>query len=43
MTSTSLIHEAAHSKLVLWDTQRDGVRRVARVGLKMVGHVNTHG
>ena len=43
MTSTSLMHKAEHSKLMLWDTQRDGVGRVMGAGFRMVGHMDTHG
>ena len=45
MTSASLIHEAEHSKLVLWTSQSDGVgRKVGGVGggFWMGEHMYTH-
>ena len=35
MTSASLMHEARHSKPVLWDNQRDGVGREVGGGFMM--------
>ena len=35
MTSASLIHEAGHSELVLWDNPSDGGGRKMRVGFWM--------
>ena len=43
MISTSLMHEAGHSKLVIWDNPRDGVGREVGWGFRMVGHMYTHG
>ena len=42
MTSASSMHEAGHSKPVLWDNQRDGVGREAR-GFRMGGRMYTYG
>ena len=35
MTRASSMHEAGHSKLVLWNTQRDGVGREVGGGFSM--------
>ena len=41
MTSTSLMHEAEHSKLVLWDNQRDRVGKGDGRGVQDGGtHIN---
>ena len=41
MTSASSMHEAGHSKPVLWDTQRDGVGREVGGGFRLGGtHVH---
>ena len=37
MTSTNLMHEAGHPKIVLWDNQRDGVERKSGVWFRMGG------
>jgi len=37
------MHDAEHSKLMLWDTQRDGIGRVMGAGFRVVGHMDTHG
>jgi len=36
------MHEAGHSKLVIWDNPRDGVGREVGWGFRMVGHMYTH-
>ena len=41
MTSTSVMHEAGHSKMVLWDNQRDGVGREVIGGFRMGGNMHT--
>ena len=43
MTSTSLMHEAGHSKLVLWDNPEGWVGREVEGGFWVVGHMYTHG
>ena len=43
MTSASLVHEAVHSKLVLWDNPKGGVGREVGGVFRMVGHMYTHG
>ena len=34
------MHEAVHSKPMLWDTQRDGVGREVGACFRMEGHVH---
>ena len=43
MTRASLMHEAGHSKPVLWDNPEDGMGREVGVGFRMGGHMCTHG
>ena len=43
MTSANLMHEARHSKPVLWDNQKDVVGREDGGGFTMRGHMYTHG
>ena len=43
MTSASLMHEAGHSKLVLWDNHKDGVGREVGGDFTMGEHMCTHG
>ena len=43
MTSASLMHKAGHSKLCSETIQRDKVGRKVGGGLKMGGHMCTHG
>ena len=42
-SSASLMHDAGHSKLVLWDNPEGGVGRAVGGGFRMVGHMYTHG
>ena len=42
MTSANSMHEAEHPKLMLWDNQRDGVRREVGWGVRVGGtHVQS--
>ena len=45
MTSVNLMHEAGHSKLVLWDNPEGwgGEGREVGGGFRMVGHMYTCG
>jgi len=43
MTSASLIHEAGHSKLVLWDNPEGWGGEKCGRGFRMWGHTYTHG
>ena len=45
MTSVNLLHEAGHSKLVLWDNPErwGGEGREVGGGFRMVGHMYTCG
>ena len=43
MTSASLMHEARHPKRVLWDNSEGWGGEGGGSGVKMVGHMYTHG
>ena len=43
MTSASLMHEAGHSKLVLWDNPEGWDREGGGRGIQDEGHMYTHG
>jgi len=43
MTSASLMHEAGHSKLVLWDNPGGWSGDEGGKGFRMGGHMYTHG
>ena len=43
MTSVNLMHEAEHSKSVLWDNLEGWDREGDRKGFKMRGHMYTRG
>ena len=43
MTSASLMHEAEHSKLVLWDDPEGWSGEGGGKGFRTVGHTGTHG
>jgi len=43
MTSASLMHEAGNPKWVLWDNSKGWGREGGGSGVKMVGHMYTHG
>ena len=43
MTSASSMHEAGHSKPVLWDNQRNGVGREVGGRFRIWGHMCTCG
>ena len=43
MIGASSMHEARHSKLVLWDNPEGWGGEVGRRGFRMVGHMYTHG
>ena len=43
MTSASLMHEAGHPKLVLWDNPEGWGGEEGGGWFRMVGHMYTHG
>ena len=43
MTSANLMHEAGHSKLVLWDNPEGWGREGGGRGVQDMGHMYTHG
>ena len=43
VTSASSMHEAGHSKLVLWDNPEDGMGREVGAGFRMGAHMCTCG
>ena len=43
MTNANAMHEAGHPKLVLWDDPEGWGGEGGGSGVKMVGHMYTHG